>query len=198
MHSEPAPSKTPQKARLREQLRQRRRDLTAAAQRQAADGLLQQLRFRSVLSRSRRVGLYLPNDGEISPLPLLPLLWRAGKTVYLPRVEPGGRLGFHEYRRGDALRRGSYGILEPDPRKPRCAPGELQLVLMPLVAFDHRGTRLGMGGGYYDRGFARSRRRRRPLRIGLAHSFQEQATLPRDPWDRRLDFIATESRCWRC
>src|SRR5687767_13746260 len=93
------------------------------------------------------------------------------------------------------MRRNRFGIPEPTGR--RCAPQQLDLVLLPLVAFDRRGARLGMGGGFYDRTFAflRVAGRRKPRLVGLAHHFQEVAQLPREPWDVPLAAIVTE-RGW--
>ena len=183
---------------LRRELRALRRSLEPHRQRQLAHQLAGHLRARPLVVSAARIGLYMPNDGEISPLPLLATLWRAGRTVYLPRVLDNGTLAFHAYRHGDRLRRGRYGIPEPDRRAPETDPCKLDVVLMPLVAFDRFGTRLGMGGGYYDRTFRRSHRYCRPVRIGLGFSLQENEQLPRDPWDRRLDYVVTEKGWRRC
>jgi 5-formyltetrahydrofolate cyclo-ligase len=107
-------------------------------------------------------------------------------------------LVFVGWRPGGELRRNRFGIGEP--RGPRLPWRRLDLVLLPLVAFDAGGGRLGMGGGFYDRTFAALRARRgqwqRPALVGLAHGFQRVAALPREAWDVPLAAVATERRWW--
>jgi 5-formyltetrahydrofolate cyclo-ligase len=89
------------------------------------------------------------------------------------------------------LRRAQHGIAKP-------ASGaairwtDLDLIVVPLLAFDAHGRRLGSGAGYYDRLLGRPRPFRRPLVVGYAYALQQQAELPEDPWDRKLDAVATE------
>ena len=81
------------------------------------------------------------------------------------------------------------------------APQDLDLVLVPLTAFDRSGRRLGMGGGYYDRSFAflgEVVRPAQPLLVGIGYAFQEVATLPAQDWDIALDFIATDKELIDC
>lgn len=91
-----------------------------------------------------------------------------------------------------------YGISEPDiPISHQLKPIELDIVLMPLVAFDLNGNRLGMGGGFYDRSFSflmRRKSNKKPRLIGVAYDFQEIETLDSDSWDVPLDAVVTESR----
>jgi 5-formyltetrahydrofolate cyclo-ligase len=100
---------------------------------------------------------------------------------------------FHEWR--GAVRRGPFRIREP-LGGPIRAPRELDVVFMPLVGFDRRGNRIGMGRGFYDRHFAHRLRQfhwRRPLLVGLAYDVQEVAALPHGWHDVPLDAIVTES-----
>ncbi len=149
---------------------------------------------------SGRIGVYLPNDGEMDPRPLLRRAWSMGKRCYLPVLDPLGsnRLWFVPYRAGDALRINRYGIPEPThPARARVRAGALDLILAPLVAFDRHGHRLGMGGGYYDRSLAFLRHRRhwrRPRLYGLAFEFQRVKRLRAAAWDVALDGCFSEVR----
>lgn len=146
-----------------------------------------------VFRNSGRIGVYLPNDGEMDPRPLLRRAWSMGKRCYLPVLDTLGsnRLWFVPYHAGDALRINRYDILEPvRPARDRVRAGALDLILAPLVAFDRQGHRLGMGGGYYDRSLAFLRHRRywrRPRLYGLAFEFQRVERLSAAAWDVALD-----------
>jgi 5-formyltetrahydrofolate cyclo-ligase len=194
--SDPSLTSASGKRELRRVMRARRRRLSPAQQRRAADQVARRLAQRPWFSNARSVACYIAADGEIDPLPLLHRALAAGKRVYLPVLERGARLRFAEYRNGARMRRNRFGIPEPTGRR-HCRPQQLDLVLLPLVAFDRRGARLGMGGGFYDRTFAflRAGGRRKPRLLGLAHHFQEVAQLPLEPWDVPLAAIVTE-RGW--
>ena len=149
--------------------------------------------------RARHIAVYLPNDGEIDPGFFILLAQRLGKVCYLPVLHPvlTNRLWFCRFDSLTPMRHNRFGI--PEPKRPRSdqkrAPWSLQLVLLPLVAFDAKGGRLGMGGGFYDRTFAFTRRSRgpRPRLIGLAHSLQEVERLPVAGWDIPLEAVVTDA-----
>jgi len=153
-----------------------------------------------VFRNSRRIGLYLANDGEMDPLPLLLRARAMRKRCYLPVLDTLGsnRLWFAPYRPGDALQTNRFGIPEPARgARGRVRAGALDLVLAPLVAFDHHGHRLGMGGGYYDRSLAFLRHRRvwrRPRLYGLAFEFQRVDRLHANTWDVALDGCFSDER----
>src|SRR5690606_33694649 len=177
---------------LRRLLRARRRALSAPVQRAAA------LRVAAVVARrpefvsANHVAVYLAADGELDPLPLVALARAAGKQVYLPVLQPGNGLRFAVWREGALLRANRFGLREPVAKRFRAA-ARLDLVRVPLVGFDRRGARLGMGGGFYDRSFAFLAHggRRRPHLVGLAHACQEVAALGRESRDVPLAAIAT-------
>ena len=191
--------------RLRRELRSCRRELTPRQRQQASERLCQRLRRLPELQRARRVALYLPNDGEIDPTPLMHWLERRGSRVHLPVLKPLSRnqLWFVHYHAGTPMVTNRFGIPEPETRhgahRARRTPAwALDLILLPLVGFDDHGQRMGMGGGFYDRTLAFTRRPGpRPRLIGLAHDCQRVAALPAAPWDVPLDAIASDARLIR-
>lgn len=182
---------------LRRQLRQRRRSLSPAQQRAAAEKLCRLLKHQPLFIRSRNVAFYLPNDGEIDPQPLIQAALACGKRCYLPVLKPGSdnRLWFVRYDRDTPLHKNRFGIPEPraDYRR-SLAPEQLDLVLMPLVGFDAEGGRMGMGGGFYDRTFEFKNKAgaAKTYLLGLAHSCQRVEQLDVAAWDIPLNAIATE------
>ena len=156
----------------------------------------------SLFRNSSKIAIYIENDGEIGVTNLLSRILGHRKRCYLPALHPllPNRLWFSEYKPGDRLLHNEYGIIEPNihRRKPISAYG-LDLVLVPLVAFDATGNRVGMGGGFYDRTFSYLKTRskwRKPKLIGVAHELQRLDSIQRNPWDVPLDGIVTESRLY--
>lgn len=185
---------------LRRQLRQQRRSLTPAQQRRAAQDLYRQIIQHPLFRRARHIALYLPNDGEIDPRPLMRAAQRHGKTTYLPLLDswPRTRMRFQRVAAGERLWPNRFRIDEPRfSRARQRRVWTLDLVLMPLVGFDEFGGRLGMGGGFYDRSLAyRSRRLKgeKPILLGLAHECQKVDRLPLASWDVRLYATVTDKR----
>jgi 5-formyltetrahydrofolate cyclo-ligase len=185
---------------LRRSLRQARRALSPRIQVTHSLALAERLRCSPMFLHARRIGAYLAADGEIDPLPLLDVAFSMGKRCYLPVLHPfaGPSLWFCEWRDGDPLVTNRYAIPEPDPKtRPPHPAWWIDLLLVPLVGFDARGNRLGMGGGFYDRTLAYLKHRahwRRPRVLGLAHELQRVDLLPTNAWDIPLDGVVTE-RC---
>jgi 5-formyltetrahydrofolate cyclo-ligase len=180
------------KRTLRAQLRQQRRGLSSRDQRLAAEHLADVLGCHPIFMRARHLAFYLANDGEIDPERLMALAHSADKHIYLPTLHPFSKdsMVFVPWQPGAKLTPNRFGIGEPRWQRP-IRPWLLDVVFLPLVAFDHNGNRLGMGGGFYDRTF--EKRQRKPRLIGLAHHFQECDQLSREPWDVPLDGIATDT-----
>lgn len=183
--------------RLRLAIRTRRRELIPAQRTAAAVAVARRLGRHRLYRKARHIALFIANDGELSPHLLARRAARDGKRCYLPVLRPGKRLAFVRYRPGiTALRPNRFSIGEPRYR-PRdiVAPVTLDLVLMPLVAFDGQGNRLGMGGGFYDRTFAFKRHTRRgepPVLVGIAWELQRVQRLESEPWDIPLGAVVTE------
>ncbi len=140
--------------------------------------------------------LYVPVRGEADTSALAEAGRRAGKRLLLPRVERAARrLWLHRWDgTADQLAPGAYGIPEPRPDLPREAPAAVGLVVVPGVAFDRGGYRLGYGGGYYDRLLPELAG---AVKIGLGYGFQLVERIPAEPHDVRLDAVATEEGLWR-
>lgn len=140
---------------------------------------------------------YFSVRSEVQTFDIIRQALRAGKRVALPvSISRGRRLIFREVTDFKAdLKPGLLGIPEPKPSRPRVAPREADLIIVPGVAFDRRGYRLGTGGGFYDRFL---RRVTRPARVGLAFEAQLVDKVPHAEHDERVDYIVTERRVIRC
>lgn len=194
----------PSLSALRRHVRSLRRRLSPQQQRDHSHRVARRLRTLTAFRRAERVALYLSTDGEVDLAPLIRDLWDRGRRCYLPvlRKTHPARLWFVEYRPGQSLVANKYRI--PEPRltsSRRVPPWGLDLILLPLVAFDHGCHRLGMGGGYYDRSLAYLRHRtfwRSPRLLGVAHECQRLEHLISRPWDIRLQAVVTEQGCYDC
>lgn len=162
--------------------------------------LLKTITHLDIFTQSHRIAFYWPSKGEIDPRPILELALKMGKRCYLPVIHPSKEkhLLFVEYRSGDRLKLNRYGIKEPilgSGHRIPLPPWMLNLVFVPLLAFNSEGRRLGRGGGYYDRTFAGLKyehRPRQPTLIGFAYEFQKIESLPYEDWDLTLSGVATE------
>lgn len=179
------------KAALRAAMASRRAALPEAVRSQAAQQAAKLLAASALGAPGTVVAGYMPIRGELDPGPLMAMLEAAGLRLSLPRVE-GGALSFRAHGCAVSLVPGAYGILEPDIAAPVVRPA---ILLVPLLAFDRQGGRLGYGAGYYDRAIARLKPR---LTVGLAYAAQEIETVPMEPHDRRLDLILTERSLIDC
>jgi len=175
---------------LRKEMRLRRRAVAPVRRRLANRSIVTRLIALPAYRRARALAVYWPADGEPDVRALARHAWSQGKRVYLPVVRRSGAMRFAPWRRGGKLRRNRYGIAEPVGALRLVAAPRLDLLVMPLVAFDERGHRLGMGGGYYDRALAG--RRRLPVLVGAAFSFQQAPAIPAQPWDVPIEFVITE------
>jgi len=181
---------------IRKTIRRKRRALTTAQQQSASENLASLISQQSFFLRAKRIGIYIANDGEIDPSLLMGIALRATKACFLPIIHPLqlNRLYFGQYQDGDQLKANRFGILEPQISATSIAPAwSLDLIFMPLVAFDRSGSRIGMGGGFYDRTLANyASQPRKPKLIGLAHGCQEVKSISQQSWDIPLDQIITD------
>lgn len=178
------------KAELRSRLRETRKRLKAAlpdAGRDLVAGV--EALLASLDGRPRTVALYLPLGSEINTAPLAEDLARRGLALALPRVDAvDSPMSFRAWSPGDPVAPDRQGCAAPLESAPSIEP---DLLIVPLLAFDAEGGRLGQGGGYYDRTLA-ALAGRRPVVIGLAFAGQAVERVPCDPHDQKLDGILTE------
>jgi 5-formyltetrahydrofolate cyclo-ligase len=133
---------------------------------------------------------YVAMRGEIDPTLVLAALAARGHLLVLPVVTGDGALEFHRWLPGEELVKGAHGVPVPAPGAEVLEP---DLVLVPLVAFDRAGYRLGLGLGYYDRTLEALRGTRDIVAVGVAFDEQEVAEVPRESHDQRLDWMLTPS-----
>lgn len=175
------------KAALRQELLQKRKAISSASARDAAQALIPEL-LRLLPSAPCAVAGYVATQSEIDPLPALLKAADRGYSLALPEVVAGQKdLRFKRWSPGEPLQKGAYGIDCPLPGAPLSQP---DVVLVPMLGFDAQGHRLGYGSGYYDATLAALKAKKPQIRaIGLAFSLQQLDRLPAEPHDIRLDHI---------
>jgi 5-formyltetrahydrofolate cyclo-ligase len=186
---------------LRAHFRAQRRALSEAQQHASAQQLAQHFTRSAAFHHAESIAFYLAADGELSVECLLAAALAAGKRCFLPVAERENcSMRFLRYE-GDlsSLVANAWGILEPASSCEAIAATDLDLVLMPLVACDEHGNRLGRGKGFYDRAFdfvrTPSASENPPLLVGIAHECQICPTpLPYESWDVPLAAIATPTK----
>jgi 5-formyltetrahydrofolate cyclo-ligase len=167
-----------------------RRDALPAAERMAAAETIAARAFPVTVAPDAIVSGYMPMGSELDPRPLMRKLAEAGARLALPVVVGRGLpLLMREYAFGDALVKGVWNIRVPPPEAPEVAP---DVLLVPLLAFDRNGNRLGYGAGYYDMTIAALRAKKRVVAVGIAFAAQEVDVVPTTPRDARLDLVLTE------
>ena len=176
---------------LRKHLRQHRRQLPVRVQLQTGQMVAHRLSRLASFKHSQKIGLYLSAFGEVPTQQMIERCFKQHKTVYLPQIRQFDqklvwvKINRHQWqnRRFAAHRLGMQ-----EPRQRGIDINQLDLVIMPLLMFDLHGTRVGMGGGFYDRTLWK---KYRPFRLGLAYDFQQVNEIDRQPWDQPLHAVLT-------
>ncbi len=146
----------------------------------------------SALDPKQIISGTMPIKEELDPWPLLTALAKKGHPLCLPiHREKGTPLVFRAHAIGDALDTGQWGIKMPPPSQPEVTP---DILLMPLLAFDQNGGRLGYGGGYYDATLRILRQQKKVMAIGIGFAAQEVEEVPMGAFDQRLDAVITEKK----
>lgn len=180
--------------RLRQQIREKRQALTPQQQQLAAQSLCRNIAKHPALSSAQHIAIFRSFDAEINTQPTIEYLWQQGKQIYLPVFHPFSKrhLLFLRYTPQTVMKTNSFGISQPVLDVRHVIPfSQLDIVFTPLVAFDERGYRLGMGGGYYDRMLV-NYQAKNIIPIGIAHRCQKVPKVPEQPWDIPLLDIITD------
>ena len=174
---------------IRQAIRQKRRELSPQQRSNAQRIIYQKIETHPALNQAKNIAIFLSFDGEVDTKPIIEYLWQQNKSVYLPVPIAEQQLLFLNYSPKTPLIKNHFGIFEPELNVNNVIPfAQLDIVFTPLVAFDERGYRMGMGGGYYDRALA-NYQKQQILPIGLAFACQKLAKIDNQPWDIKLPEI---------
>jgi len=179
-------------------MRARRRQVTASERRIAADAFARIVNRTLLLRPGKRIAVYQAVGSEADMSAVIYLARARGCRLYLPRVTDhrSGRMQFVAYDASTPMRRNAFGIVEPAATTGFVRVRDLDIVFLPLVAFDASGWRLGSGAGFYDRKLQHLRSDRcwrRPRLIGIAYDFQRVPQLVPHRWDIPCDAVITAS-----
>jgi len=185
-----------QRLPLRRRMRATRSAMPPLERLRASAAVAALLRGTALVRHGDHVALYWAVQGELPLLDIVHVLTSLQCQLYLPVVGDEQRLRFAPWQHGMPMQPNRYGIPEPVVAPDTLRDGmSLDVVLVPLVAFDRLGNRLGSGAGFYDRSFAALAAAARPARprlVGIGYSVQEVPVLPAQSWDVRLDHVLTE------
>lgn len=179
---------------LRQQNRELRAQLGEDELERAAAAICVRISELAEYQAAQHIAAYFAVNGEIGLAPLIDRALSEGKNIYLPNLDQKS-LRFSPYDHAQKMRVNRFNLPEPEVADDEMlSPGELDLVLAPLVVFDASGNRIGMGGGFYDRSFAFRKEpdSKIPILIGVAHEMQKVEQLVPEDWDVSLDMVVTD------
>ncbi len=171
-----------------------RAQLNESQRQQHASSAAAILTAHPLFIESRHIACYYAVGHEFETDSIIKAVWQAGKSCYLPTLADGKSLHFAQYNQGDELQLNQHSIPEPVNSSHPVAADKLDLVLVPLLAFDLAGSRVGAGGGYYDRTFAFMyvKQQKGPFLLGLGFELQQSTDIHAEPWDVKLNGVLTE------
>ena len=174
------------KAELRRSHLKTRQALSLPEWKQKSDRICTHIQTSPQFIRAQTILAYFSyrQEPDLTPLFTTPKKWGFPRCI-------GKSLSWHTWTPGSKLETGTYGILEPQPDAPKLEPAEVDLILLPAVACDDRGYRLGYGGGYYDRMLSLAEWASKPA-IAIVFEFAYLPQLPIDSWDKPLQAFCTE------
>ena len=187
-----------QKLELRKLINKKRDALTQAERISASQKAAVHLINSDFFIKSANIACYIARGAEINPQPIIDKIWAQKKNCYVPIVHPKkfGQMCFVKYMPHDELVLDRFAIKEPAFHEDKVIePRELDLVILPLLAFDDKGNRLGTGGGYYDRAFnfvLTKPLSHKPFLCGLAYKLQKVDYIETKEWDVKIDAVVTE------
>lgn len=184
------------KASLRNEIRDRRRNVSDEERRSASTAICERLDV--LLNDVAAVACFAPFDNEINPFEAYRNLLDRGVALFFPRVVGPGEMVFARVDDLSSLSPGAFGI--PEPSGPPTSIDDADAILVPALAYDRRGYRLGFGGGFYDRalGPIAEAREKFPQFVGVGYTWQIHSDpLPTNRWDVPVDVVVTESETFR-
>ena len=184
---------------LRTRIKEKRGQLSSDNVCRLGEAIFRNILDSNILNDKKRIAIYCSVNNEVTTEQIIKHLWAENKELFLPIIKYN-QLMFGSYKSGDNLNNNKFGIPEPVTRtEDLIAADILDLVIVPLVAFDSNCNRLGMGGGYYDRALAfkqTSSEAHSPLLIGLAYELQKVNALEINSWDIPMDGIISETKTY--
>ena len=184
---------------LRTRIKEQRGQLSSDNVDRLGEAIFRNILDSNILNDKKRIAIYYSVKNEVTTVQIIKHLWSENKELFLPTIQLN-QLMFGPYKSGDNLSKNKFGIPEPITRtEDLIAADILDLVIVPLVAFDSNCNRLGMGGGYYDRALAfkqTSSETCSPLLIGLAYELQKVNALEINSWDIPMDGIISEIKTY--
>lgn len=179
-----------EKKSLRQQLLSTRKTWSLEKRESAAYAIQQNLFALPALQQAKTVFCYVSTEFEIDTRKILRQLWQEQKRVVIPYCLEKGTMCACQVDSFSDMQSGKFGILEPKPYCAKIEPSEISFAIVPALACDQKGYRLGYGGGYYDRYLAKTN----IICAALCYDAFLYPTLPVEPWDCRLQYIVTEKR----
>ena len=185
---------------LRARIKEKRKQLSDESLNLLGDDILKNVQGSISFEDHERISTYFSMNNEVDTSDLNNYLWGINKHLFLPKIKQD-KLLFSSYSKDQKLSLNDYGIPEPEHNdKILIDAVEFDLMFIPLVAFDSKCNRIGMGGGYYDKTLAfkkESEKKSKPLLIGLAYEFQKIDTIEKNAWDIPMDAIITENKTYK-
>ena len=179
---------------VRKNIIQQRQTLSSTLLQDKSQQVFKHLQNLPEFTLSKKVGSYLAVNGEMETSTIHNWLHTHSKVIYLPIIKED-TLVFGLWKQNTKLTPNKFNILEPSD-KHSCPIDQLDIILVPLVAFKADCNRMGMGGGYYDKTLGAIKKEKRPLLIGIAHEFQKNEEFTVNDWDIPLDKIITEKNIY--
>lgn len=155
------------------------------------------LKEKEFYKNSKNIFIYLGFGSEIDTMSYIQDFINEGKHIFIPRTDiKTKKMEAVEITSLDGLKENKYGILEPNNNKEEFYKNNLDLIILPGVAFDHNGRRIGYGGGYYDRYLEDIDKR--IIKVALTYDFQLLENVPAEEHDIKADYIITETMSIKC
>ena len=185
---------------LRARIKEKRKQLSDESLNLLGNDILKNIQGSISFEGHERISTYFSMNNEADTSELNNYLWDINKDLFLPKIKQDTLL-FSGYSKDQKLSLNDYGIPEPEHNNEKLIQAEqFDLMFIPLVAFDSKCNRIGMGGGYYDKTLAfkkESEKKSKPLLIGLAYEFQKIDTIEKNAWDIPMDAIITENKTYK-